>query len=73
MTHLNQFLPRLYQIYKNLLEKVRVGNIDLVKDHTINVSKYNPLAGSDYIKLPKELDHTKKVRLIFKVLMIMNG
>ena len=23
-------------------------------------SKYNPLAGSSYIKLPKELDHTRK-------------
>ena len=29
--------------------------IDSVIDHTINISKYNPLAGSSYIKLPKEL------------------
>ena len=34
--------------------------IDSVIDHTISVSKYNPLAGSSYIKLPKELDHPRK-------------
>ena len=32
--------------------------IDSVIDHTI--SKFNPLAGSIYIKLPKELEHTIK-------------
>ena len=37
--------------------------MDSVIDHTISVSKYNPLAGSSYIKLPKELDHPRK-RLI---------
>ena len=31
-----------------------------VIDHTITVSKYNPLAGSNYIKLPKELHHLRK-------------
>ena len=30
---------------------------DSVIDHTISISKYNPLAGSSYIRLPKELDH----------------
>ena len=35
--------------------------IDSVVNHTINTSKYNPLAGSSYIKLPKELDHLRKV------------
>ena len=36
--------------------------IDLVIDHTISNSKYNPLAGSSYMKLPKELelDHPRK-------------
>ena len=34
--------------------------IDSVTDHTISISKYNPLAGSSYIKLPKELDHPRK-------------
>ena len=34
--------------------------IDSVIDHTISISKYNPLAGSSYIKLLIELDHPKK-------------
>ena len=34
--------------------------IDSVIDHTISVSKYNLLAESSYIKLPKELDHPRK-------------
>ena len=34
--------------------------IDSVINHTVSISKYNPLAGSSYIKLPKELDHPRK-------------
>ena len=34
--------------------------IDSAIDHTISISKYNPLAGSSYIKLSKELDHPRK-------------
>ena len=34
--------------------------IDSVIDDTISISKYNPLAGSSYIKLPKELDCLRK-------------
>ena len=34
--------------------------IDSVIDHTINISKYNPLAGRSYIKLPKKLYHPRK-------------
>ena len=34
--------------------------IDSVIDHTISISQWNPLAGSSYIKLPKELDHPRK-------------
>ena len=33
---------------------------DSVIDHTISISKYNPLAGSIYIKLSKELDYPRK-------------
>ena len=33
--------------------------IHSVIDHTISISKYNPLAGSSYIKLLKELDHAR--------------
>ena len=34
--------------------------IDSVIDHTISISKYNPLAGSSYIQLPIEVDHPRK-------------
>ena len=37
--------------------------IDLVIDHIVGISKYNPSAGSSYIKLPRELVHPRK-RLI---------
>ena len=33
--------------------------VDSVIDHNINISNYNPSAGSSYIKLPKELNHSK--------------
>ena len=33
--------------------------IDSVIEHNINKSKYNPLAGSSYIKLAKELNHPR--------------
>ena len=34
--------------------------IDSVIDYTIIISKFNPLAGSSYMKLPKELCHPRK-------------
>ena len=34
--------------------------IDSVIDHNITISKYNPLAGSCFIRLPKKLDHPRK-------------
>ena len=34
--------------------------IDSVIEHTISISKYNTLAGSSSIKLPKELHHPRK-------------
>ena len=34
--------------------------IDSVIEYNVNFSKYNPLAGSSYIKLLKELDHPRK-------------
>ena len=33
---------------------------DSVIDHNISISKYNPLSGGSYIRLPKELDHPRK-------------
>ena len=35
--------------------------IDIAIDHNISISKYNPLVGSSYIKLPKELDHSESL------------
>ena len=43
MMYLNQFMLQLYKKCKNVQEKVKV----------------NSLAGSSYIKLPKELDHPR--------------
>ena len=34
--------------------------IESVIDHTISISKYNPLAGNSYIKLRKEFVHPRK-------------
>ena len=34
--------------------------IDSVIDHSISISRYNLLVGSSYIKLPKELNHSRK-------------
>ena len=42
------------------LEKGSCWIIDLIIDHTISSSKYNPIAASSYIRLPKELDHLRK-------------
>ena len=33
--------------------------IDSVMNHIISISKYNPLAGSSYIKVLKGLDHPR--------------
>ena len=63
-------------IISNIIKSLGKGSvliIDLVADHTINISKYNPLAGSSCNKLLKELDHPKKVWLIFKILLIINA
>lgn len=46
--------------------------IDLVIDHNINILGYNPLSVSNYTKFSKELDHPRKVWLIFEVLTVTN-
>ena len=45
---------------KKFLGKGSSWIIDSVINHTISISKYSPLAGNSYIKLPKELDYSKK-------------
>ena len=57
------FQPIYTKIIKKIQKSLGVGSdwiIDSVIDHTISISKYNSLAGSSYIKLPKELDHPRK-------------
>ena len=53
-------------IISNIQKSLGKGSgwiIDSVIDHNIIISMYNPLAGSSYIKLSKELAHPRK-RLI---------
>ena len=50
MMYLNQSITQFYQIY----------NFFFWKRFRLNYSKHNPLAGSSYIKLPKELHHPNK-------------
>ena len=40
--------------------------IDSVIYHNVNISKYNPLAGSSYTKLQKELNHPRKGLIKFQ-------
>ena len=50
-------------IMENIQKSLGKGSgwiIDSIIDHTISISKYNTLAGSSYIKLPKELNHPRK-------------
>ena len=55
------------------LEKGSGWITDSVLEHNINISKYNPLAGSNYIKLLKELFIQEKGWLMLKIFMIMNA
>ena len=45
---------------KTLLGKGLGWIFDSVVDDIFNISNHKPLNGSSYIKLPKELDHSKK-------------
>ena len=51
-------------VMSNIQKSLRKGSgwiIDSVIYYNINNSRYNPLVGSSYIKLPKKLNHTNKV------------
>ena len=59
--NLDLLILQLCQKYKKLLG-IGLGWItDSVIDQNIYILKCNSSAGSSYIKLPKELDHPKKV------------
>ena len=72
IVHLNQSIVWLCQNAKILGRRLRLDFIDSVIEQNANFSKYKPLSGSSYIKLPKELNHSRKVWLIVKILMITN-
>ena len=69
--YFNQSIVLLYQ--KLLRKGSGLQIIDSVIDQNINISKYNALGSSSYVKLWKELNHPKKVLLKFKILMIINA
>ena len=49
-------------VFQSIYAKIIQGRlIDSVIGHIISISKYNPLTGGNYIKLPKELDHPRKI------------
>ena len=60
-SNINDVFQSIYAIIITSKQKIFVKglgwSIDSVIDHTISILKYNPLVGSSYIKLPKELDH----------------
>ena len=68
-SHIDDVFQSVYTtIISNIQKSLGKGSgwiIDSAIDHKYNhsISKYNPLAGSSDIKLPKELDHPRK-RLI---------
>ena len=58
---LNQSILQLYQAYFiKALGKDSMLLIQWLIDHNLGITKYNPLAGSIYIELPKELNHPRK-------------
>ena len=69
--YLNQFRVRLYQTYKNLLEKVKI--VLLIKLFiTIHISKYKRSSRVSFIKLQKNWSNQKKFCLIIRILIIIN-
>ena len=63
-TDVNNVLESIYTtVILNIQKSLGKGSgwiIDSVTEHNISFSKYNPLVGRSYIKLPKELDHPRK-------------
>ena len=60
-SNIDDVFQSTYTTFMTNIQK-SLGNwiIHPVIDHTVSISKCNPLAGSSYIKLPKELDHPRK-------------
>ena len=63
-SHIDDVFQLIYTKITTNLQKFS-GNslgwiIDSVINHAVSISKYNPLAGSSYIKLTKEIEHPGK-------------
>ena len=63
-SNINEVFQSIYTItLSNIQKSLGKGSrwiIHSINDHTISISKYNPLDGSSYIRLPKELDCPRK-------------
>ena len=68
---IDDVLESVYSIIiSSILKSLEKGSswiTDFFIDHNINISKGNPLAVSSYTKLPKELDHRRKVWSVCKI------
>ena len=71
--HVFQSIHTKHIRYTKFIRKRTGWIIDLVIDHANSISKYNPLAGSSYIKLPKELEHPRKGLIDIQNIDIMNA
>ena len=60
-------------IISNIQKSFGKGSGWIIDSVIDEISKCNLLAGSSYIKLPKELDQPKKAWSLFKILMIMKA
>ena len=46
-------------VFQSIYNSIRLGYCSLTEDNII-ISRYDPVGGSSYIKLPKELDNPRK-------------
>ena len=72
----NMFQSIYTTVITNIQKSLGKGSgsiTDSVIDHSISISKYNPFAGSSFIKLPEGLDHPRKGLINIKILIIMNA
>ena len=58
--YIDDVLQSIFATIRTNIQKGSGWIIDSVIAHFISISKYNSLARSSYIKLPKELDHPRK-------------
>ena len=59
-SNINDVFKSIYTTVISNVQKSLGKGSGWIIDSVTSISKYNPLAGSSYITLPKELDHPKK-------------